>query len=255
MKSSWHVSWVLLLAVVILFQGCATPVGVRPLDSKEANRRLTETVLSDGILSAPTLQILNRAGLEDQFQSEPTEVITALHKALPTAREADRLFALAEISFLHAVKSGDRSFFFAAAVYAYAFLFPQGSGASPDPFDPRFRTAVDLYNRGISGGFAEPENRQGLRPCTRPCPLRARPTGSLPWRSFPSCMRPKAVTGPTSSPPRCMRMRFSSRRILSHPRTRSTPVFEPPSIFTTGAFPGASPSRKTGRCLYRRDGE
>ena len=164
MKSSWHVGWVLLLAVVILLQGCATPVGVRPLDSKEANRRLTETVLSDGILSAPTLQILNRAGLEDQFQSEPAEVITALHKALPTAREADRLFALAELSFLHAAKSGDRSFFFAAAVYAYAFLFPQGSGASPDPFDPRFRTAVDLYNRGISGGFAEPENRQVLIP-------------------------------------------------------------------------------------------
>ena len=164
MKSSWHVGWVLLLAVVILLQGCATPVGVRPLDSKEANRRLTETVLSDDILSAPTLQILNRAGLEDQFQSEPAEVITALHKALPTAREADRLFALAELSFLHAAKSGDRSFFFAAAVYAYAFLFPQGSGASPDPFDPRFRTAVDLYNRGISGGFAEPENRQVLIP-------------------------------------------------------------------------------------------
>ena len=145
MKSSWRVGWVLLLAVVILLQGCATPVGVRPLDSKEANRRLTETVLSDDILSAPTLQILNRAGLENQFQSEPAEVITVLHKALPTAREADRLFALAELSFLHAAKSGDRPFFLAAAVYAYTFLFPQDPGASPDPFDPRFRTAVNLY--------------------------------------------------------------------------------------------------------------
>jgi pimeloyl-ACP methyl ester carboxylesterase len=164
MKSSWHVGWVLLVAVVILLQGCATPVGVRPLGSQEANRRLTETVLSDAKLSAATLQILNRAGLEDQFQSEPAEVITALHKALPTAREADRLFALAELSFLHAAKSGDRSYFFAAAVYAYAFLFPQDSVSSPDPFDPRFRTAVDLYNRGISGGFAEPENRQVLIP-------------------------------------------------------------------------------------------
>ncbi len=164
MKSSWRVGWVLLLAVAILIHGCATPVGVRPLDSKEANRRLTETVLSDDVLSAPTLQILNRAGLENQFQSEPAEVIAALHKALPTAREADRLFALAELSFLHAAKSGDRPFFFAAAVYAYAFLFPQDPGAFPDPFDPRFRTAVDLYNRGISGGFAEPENRQVLIP-------------------------------------------------------------------------------------------
>jgi pimeloyl-ACP methyl ester carboxylesterase len=155
------------LTAVLALSGCATPVGVRPLDSQEANRRLTETVLSDAKLSAPTLQILNRAGLEKQFQSEPAEVITALHQALPTAREADRLFALAELSFLHAAKSGDRSYFLAAAVYAYAFLFPQGSGASPDPFDPRFRTAVDLYNRGITGGFAEPENRQVVIPKRR----------------------------------------------------------------------------------------
>ncbi len=33
------------LAAVLALSGCATPVGVRPLDSKEANRRLTETVL------------------------------------------------------------------------------------------------------------------------------------------------------------------------------------------------------------------
>jgi len=152
------------LATVLALSGCATPVGVRPLDSQAANRRLTETVLSDAKLSAPTMQILNRAGLENQFQSEPTATIAALHHALPTARVADRLFALAELSFLHAAKSGERAYFLAAAVYAYAFLFPQGSSASPDPFDPRFRTAVDLYNRGITGGFAEPENRQVLIP-------------------------------------------------------------------------------------------
>jgi hypothetical protein len=43
------------LAAVLVLSGCATPVGVRPLDSQEANRRLTETVLSDAKLSAPTL--------------------------------------------------------------------------------------------------------------------------------------------------------------------------------------------------------
>ena len=126
MKSSWRLSWVLFLSAVLLLQGCATPVGVRPLHSEEANRRLTENVLSDDKLSGPTLQILNRAGLEKQFQSEPAEVIAALHQALPTAREADRLFALAELSFLHATQSGDRSYFLAAAVYAYAFLVPAG---------------------------------------------------------------------------------------------------------------------------------
>ncbi len=163
----WRVVSAFYLIALLALSGCATPVGVRPLDSKEANRRLTETVLSDDKLSAPTLQILNRAGLEKQFQSDPAEAIAALHQALPTAREADRLFALAELSFLHAAQSGDRSYFLAAAVYAYAFLFPQDPGASPDPFDPRFRTAVDLYNRGITGGFAEPENRQVLIPKRR----------------------------------------------------------------------------------------
>ena len=127
MRFSWREGWFLFLVVVILLQGCATPVGVRPLDSKEANRRLTETVLSDDKLSAPTMQILNRAGLEKQSQSEPAEAIAALHKALPTAREADRLFALAELSFLHAAKSGDRSYFLSE------FIVHSGHSAQESP--------------------------------------------------------------------------------------------------------------------------
>ena len=36
----------------------------------------------------------------------------------------------------------------AAAIYAYAFLFPDDGSAAdrPDPLDPRFRQASDLYN-------------------------------------------------------------------------------------------------------------
>jgi pimeloyl-ACP methyl ester carboxylesterase len=148
------------MAVVILLQGCATPVGVRHLDLKEANRQLTESVLSEDQLSAPTLQILNRSGLAKKFQSEPAEVIAALNKGIPTARDADRLFALAELSFLYATKSGDRSYFLCAAVYAYAFLFPRDHGDSPDSFDPRLRTAVDIYNQGIAEGFTDKESKK-----------------------------------------------------------------------------------------------
>jgi hypothetical protein len=90
MRSSWRGGWFLLMAVVILLQGCATPVGVRHLDLKEANRQLTESVLSEDQLSAPTLQILNRSGLAKKFQSEPAEVIAALNKGIPTARDEKR---------------------------------------------------------------------------------------------------------------------------------------------------------------------
>jgi pimeloyl-ACP methyl ester carboxylesterase len=158
----WRMACAFFLAAVLALSGCATPVGVRHLDLKEANRRLTESVLSDDQLSAPTLQILNRSGLGKKFQSEPAEVIAALNKGIPTAREADRLFALAELSFLHATKRGDRSYFLSAAVYAYAFLFPPDAGSIPDAFDPRLRTAVDIYNQGIAEGFTDKETKEVL---------------------------------------------------------------------------------------------
>jgi pimeloyl-ACP methyl ester carboxylesterase len=125
------------------------------MDSQEAHRKLTESVLAGEKLSAPTMQILNRSGLGGKFGDEPAEVIAAIHKSMPTDREAGRLFALAELSFLHATRSGDRSYFLASAVYAYAFLFPLKAQDSPAAFDPRLRTAVDLYNQGLAEGFAE----------------------------------------------------------------------------------------------------
>jgi len=130
------------------------------MDSQEAHGRLSESVLAGEKLSAPTMQILNRSGLAGKFGDEPAEVIAAIHRGLPTAREPDRLFALAELSFLHAKRSGDTSFFLASAVYAYAFLFPLKAQDSPDALDPRLRTAVDLYNQGLAEGFSEKDPKR-----------------------------------------------------------------------------------------------
>ena len=147
----------LLIAAIVVFNGCATPVGVRRMDPAEANRRLTESVLTSQNLSAPTLQLLNRADLAEKFKSHPTEVISSLHESMLTASEPDVIFALAELSFLHATRSGDRSYFLASAVYAYASIFPKDAKDALDPFDPRLRTAVDLYNQGLAEGFAQKE--------------------------------------------------------------------------------------------------
>jgi pimeloyl-ACP methyl ester carboxylesterase len=133
-------------------------VGVRRMDAQEANRKLTENVLAGANLSAPTMQILNRSGYAEKIGDEPAEVIAAIHRGLPTARAPDRLFALAELSFLHAKRSRDRAYYLAAAVYAYAFIFPRDAKDAPDPFDPRLRTAVDLYNQGLAQGFTEKED-------------------------------------------------------------------------------------------------
>jgi hypothetical protein len=146
-----------LLFCVFVLSGCATPVGVGYLDQQESYRRLTANVLTGSPLSAPTMQMLNRTGLSEKFGTHPAEVIAAIHQGVPTADETDRLFALAELSFVHACRSGDRSYHLAAAIYAYALLFPGEGARAPDAFDPRFRTAVDIYNLGISEGFTSPE--------------------------------------------------------------------------------------------------
>jgi pimeloyl-ACP methyl ester carboxylesterase len=145
---------VVIFAVALLAAGCATPVGVRHLDPKEVQRTLTANVLSSDEVSAPTAQILNRAGLGEKFRSKPAEVLASLHQGLPTASETDRLFALAELSFAYASKKGPRPYYLASALYAFAFLFPSEGRPAPDQSDPRMRVALDLYNRGIAEAFS-----------------------------------------------------------------------------------------------------
>jgi triacylglycerol esterase/lipase EstA (alpha/beta hydrolase family) len=145
----------LLLSTSFLISGCAssTPIGVRKLDPQKVQRQLTTNVLTAGTLSAPSEQILNRCGLASEFKRKPKKVISKIHGGLVGVSESDRLYVLAELSFLFADKSGDRSYYLAAAVYAYGFLFPQDPSVIPGRFDPRTRVAVDLYNRGIVEGL------------------------------------------------------------------------------------------------------
>ena len=144
----------LLFSTLFLISGCAsTPVGVQKLDPKRVQRKLTTNVLTTGKLSAPSEHILNRFGLASEFKRKPENVILKIHNGLAGVPASDRLYALAELSFLFADKSKDRSYYLAAAIYAYGFLFPQEPTVTPNRFDPRVRVAVNLYNRGIAEGL------------------------------------------------------------------------------------------------------
>jgi triacylglycerol esterase/lipase EstA (alpha/beta hydrolase family) len=126
---------------------------VKQLDPKQVQRNLTASILSGDEPSAYTQQILNRVNLAEKFRSQPAEVLSALHKGLPTASEADRLFALAELSYTYASEKGPREYFLASAIYAYAFLFPKAGRTDPISSDPRVRIALDLYNRSLAEAF------------------------------------------------------------------------------------------------------
>ena len=64
-----------------------------------------------------------------------------------------QLFAVAEASFLYAERTGKRSYHLAAALYAWAYLFPEDPAEEPSPFDPRLQLAANLYNRGLTSAL------------------------------------------------------------------------------------------------------
>ena len=150
--------WVLGLAgLALVAAGCATPVGVKHVDIQTAYRLHTESALSVGQPSEPSKTVLRRLGLLDRFDAAPGAVLAELHSGLRPAGDDDRLFALAELSFLHGERTGDRAHYLASAVYAWALLFPgDATGVQLHRSDPRLRLAYDLYNQAIIQGLSEP---------------------------------------------------------------------------------------------------
>jgi hypothetical protein len=98
---------------------------------------------------------LLRLGLYDKFNDDPAGALADLHK-LASAGDENRLFALAELSLLHARKTESQPHFLAAALYAYAFLVPEAGAKPPIPLDPRNRIAADIYNVALARGLVVP---------------------------------------------------------------------------------------------------
>lgn len=151
-----------LLAVALLAAGCATPVGVSRIDPQAAYRLHTESALSEGQPSEASKVVLRRLDLMERFEKEPAAVLAELHKGIEPTGDEHRLFALADLSFLHGERSGDRAYFLASAIYAYALLFPGGGHPTTlHQSDPRLRLAYDLYNQGIAQGLAATDPAAG----------------------------------------------------------------------------------------------
>jgi pimeloyl-ACP methyl ester carboxylesterase len=138
------------LILVFVIGACATPIGVRYVEPQVAHHSLTANVLSAERPSSFTSRELINLNLYQRFEDEPEIALAEMHAGLASKDDEDRVFALAELSFVHAQNSGDRSYYLASAVYAYAFLFPGQHGTPPKGLDPRFRWAADIYNQALT---------------------------------------------------------------------------------------------------------
>jgi len=215
-----------LVVLALLIGACSTPVGVQRVGTQEAHHLLTASALSSGTPSTYSLQVLARQDLLQQFEDDPEGALATLHTRLQTGLAQDLrllsypLFALAELSFLHAeqlkqrrvaqsqecrTRKGmvclpqdtrketekERSYYLASSVYAYALLFPENlQDALRDPADPRLRLAYDLYNRGLAEGLASADGKEVvLRSGQYPLPFGTleiqSTTAEFAWAGYP----------------------------------------------------------------------
>ena len=152
-----------LLALAVA--GCSAPLSVERLDQQAAYKRLNRSALGDDQLSETTLIVMRRHDLAAAYARDPAAAIAALHaKVVGDPTKWQDLFALAEASYLLARQDGSAPRYMAAALYAYAFLFPDGAADRPDPYDPRFRQASDLYNLALTTALSPPVGLSGSTP-------------------------------------------------------------------------------------------
>jgi pimeloyl-ACP methyl ester carboxylesterase len=118
------------------------------------NYQLTRNVLSEGVPSPSTDIVLHIFDLSEAYFDDPRGTLKKLHeRLLVTDRPGLIAFALAELSYLYAKKGVQPSYYLAAAMYAYLYLFPENPANQPYPLDSRIRVAADLYNRSLTLAF------------------------------------------------------------------------------------------------------
>jgi pimeloyl-ACP methyl ester carboxylesterase len=160
-------------AVVVLFAGCQTPIGVNRVGMERAYEQITASALTGTQLSAETQIVFARYGLAKLLDNSPDLAIAKLQEQTCRDSRTDQLFALAEASFAAAkryesytwvaIHSNDgaqtvsvsgkdaaRAYYLASTLYSYFFLFGDETKSPTRLYDRHFRTACDFYNRGLS---------------------------------------------------------------------------------------------------------
>ncbi|CAI9120013.1 lipase family alpha/beta hydrolase [Brytella acorum] len=141
--------------------GCTNPVWLERMSLIDAYQSRSASALSGSGLSNSTRIVLESQNLRGLWSRAPRSAIARLRVATQeqfyTPDLKNQLFALAELSYLEARRSHDRSMFMSAALYAYAFLAPFSDPSQrPSAYDPHFRQACDIYMFALTEAFGSP---------------------------------------------------------------------------------------------------
>ncbi len=124
------------------------------MDARRARQVVASNALTTGAVSRRTRNLLYKQDMVERYADHPVEALAALHATLVAGRlRPEDTVAIGELAFHHAEHGGGSPYYLASALYAWLYLFPDDSSATPDSFDPRQRMACELYNRGLTEGL------------------------------------------------------------------------------------------------------
>lgn len=153
--------------------GCAAPIGVAKFGPEAGFKQVNANILNSRDVSVASWEVLQRFDLVERFDKAPEEVLAQLKERACSDTRRNLLFALAELSYAVAVRENDQAYYLQSSVYAYLYLFAPleaGHADPPDPYDRRFRVAIDLYNRALAQALSS-RNRSEILVASRVLPL------------------------------------------------------------------------------------
>jgi pimeloyl-ACP methyl ester carboxylesterase len=118
-----------------------------------------------------TLQILRRYDLDEMAEKYPEDVVPAIQEVARREPTAENVYAVAELAYVGAKRLEKQGcipraldLFGTSVANAFIYLFDEQYEFGRNPYDPRFRSACDLYNSAFESSLRQLQKKGMLIP-------------------------------------------------------------------------------------------
>jgi pimeloyl-ACP methyl ester carboxylesterase len=118
-----------------------------------------------------TMQLLRREDLVELLDGDPSALLAEVQRIATAEPTADNVYAIAELAYIGATRlEQQEQAHFALDLHgtvvanSYFYLFDESFRRQRNAYDPRFRTACELYNKSLESMLRQVQRQGQLRP-------------------------------------------------------------------------------------------